>query len=388
MNREECLKSLTVLYVEDDDITRTMVAQILTRWVGKLLLAADGQEGLYLFTRYRPDVVVTDIQMPVMDGLQMSRAIKEMDRDTPVIVTTAFNDQTYFLQAIEIGIDRYLAKPINAEHLMEAIARSGQIMLERRELQQFHEKAEEELKITLHLMRRMMLAKGLKDPGLRYQVQPATRFSGDLVGAARAPDGSLFTLLADATGHGLPAAINLLPLVRVFYKMVEKGFALSSIVAEMNSVLKDQIPPDRFVATTLVHVDTLNRTVEAWNGGNPAVLFVDDDGEIRHAFSSAHPPLGILDDDAFDARTAIFHWQEPGQLLLYSDGLLEAENAAGEMFGQQRLAQTLGARKAPTLFEGVLESIKTHLGDKPAHDDISLIAIDCRDIIASPPRSS
>jgi serine phosphatase RsbU (regulator of sigma subunit) len=388
MNREECLKSLTVLYVEDDDITRTMVAQILTRWVGKLLLAADGQEGLYLFTRYRPDVVVTDIQMPVMDGLQMSRAIKEMDRDTPVIVTTAFNDQTYFLQAIEIGIDRYLAKPINAEHLMEAIARSGQIMLERRELQQFHEKAEEELKITLHLMRRMMLAKGLKDPGLRYQVQPATRFSGDLVGAARAPDGSLFTLLADATGHGLPAAINLLPLVRVFYKMVEKGFALSSIVAEMNSVLKDQIPPDRFVATSLVRVDTLNHTVEAWNGGNPAMLFVSGAGETLHAFPSGHPPLGILESDAFDARTAVYHWQTPGHLLLYSDGLLEAENAAGEMFGQKRLTQALGARKAPTLFESVLESVKAHLGDKPAHDDISLIAIECRDTIASPPRSS
>ena len=114
------------------------------------------------------------------------------------------------------------------------------------------------------------------------------------------------------------------------------------------------------------------------------MLFVSDTGEILHTVSSSHPPLGILTSDTFDARTAVYHWQTPGQLLLYSDGLLEAENATGEMFGQERLAQALSAQEKSTLFESVLESVKTHLGDKPAHDDVSLIAIDCRDNVAKP----
>jgi serine phosphatase RsbU (regulator of sigma subunit) len=354
------------------------VAQLLARWVGKLYLAEDGQEGLYLFTRHRPDMVVTDIQMPVLDGLKMARSIKELDRDTPVIVTTAFNDQAYFLEAIEVGIDRYLAKPIGVDSLLEAVSRAGQILLERRELQQFHERAEEELKITLYLMKRMMRAKGLKDPALRFQVTPAERFSGDLVAAARSHDDSLFAMLADATGHGLPAAVNLLPLVRVFYKMVEKGFALPTIVTEMNSVLKDHIPPERFVAATLVRVDSVNGTVEAWNGGNPEAIFVEEDGTIAERFPSLHPPLGILDPKAFDPRTVVSCWTRPGQLLLCSDGLLEAENDAEQPFGQEGLLQALGAGgRSP--FDAVLESVTRHLGERPAHDDVSLIAVDCRE---------
>lgn len=373
------LKSLSVLYVEDDEMTRSLVAQLLARWVGQLHLAADGQEGLYLFARHRPDMVVTDIQMPVMDGLKMARSIKEMNRDTPVIVTTAFNDQAYFLEAIEVGIDRYLAKPIVADSLLEAISRSGQILLERRELQQFHERAEEDLKITLYLMKRMMRAKGLQDPALRYQVTPAERFSGDLVGAARAHDDSLFVMLADATGHGLPATVNLLPLVRVFYKMVEKGFTLSSIVVEMNSVLKDQIPPERFVAATLVRIDSLNRSVEVWNGGNPEALFVDEHGAVVKSFPSIHPPLGIVEPRAFDSRTVLFRWTRPGQLLLCSDGLLEAENEEGLPFGREGLEQSLQGDAKHPLFDRVLESITQYLGEKSAHDDVSLIAVDCRD---------
>lgn len=374
------LKSLSILYVEDDEMTRQLVSQLLSRWVGQLYQAADGQEGLYLFTRHRPDMVVTDIQMPVLDGLKMARSIKELDRDTPVIVTTAFNDQAYFMEAIEVGIDRYLAKPINADNLLESISRAGKTLLERRELQQFHEHAEDDLKITLYLMKRMMRAKGLKDPALRYQVSPAERFSGDLVGAARAHDDSLFVMLADATGHGLPATVNLLPLVRVFYKMVEKGFTLSSIVVEMNSVLKDQIPPERFVAATLVRIDPINCSVEAWNGGNPEALFVDEHGAVTGRFPSVHPPLGIVDPKAFDSRTTLFRWDRPGRLVLYSDGLLEAENEAGQAFGRDKLEQVLKSATERPLFDRILESVSRHLGERPAHDDVTLIAIDCRDL--------
>ncbi len=383
---ENPLKTLSVLYVEDDEMTRSLVAQLLARWVGQLYLAEDGQQGLYLFTRHRPDMVVTDIQMPVLDGLKMARSIKELDRDTPVIVTTAFNDQAYFLEAIEVGIDRYLAKPIGADSLLEAISHAGKILLERRELQQFHERAEEDLKITLYLMKRMMRAKGLKDPALRFRVMPAERFSGDLVAAARSHDDSLFVMLADATGHGLPAALSLLPLVRVFYKMVEKGFALPTIVAEMNGVLKDYTPPERFVATLLARVDAPNRTLEVWNGGNPEALFVEEDGTVAEHFPSLHPPLGILNAETFDPRTTTACWTRPGQLLLCSDGLLEAENNAGEAFGQEGMLQALAAG-GPSPFDSVLESVERHLDERPAHDDVSLIAVDCRQPPADESRS-
>jgi diguanylate cyclase (GGDEF)-like protein/PAS domain S-box-containing protein len=128
------LKELTLLYVEDDDDIREELARYLRRRAGNLWTAANGQEGLDLFRQHRPDVVVTDIMMPVMDGLRMAAEIKALDYDTPVVVTTAFNDYDLLLKAIDAGIDKYVLKPIEVESLLEAIYKAAQIVFQRREI--------------------------------------------------------------------------------------------------------------------------------------------------------------------------------------------------------------------------------------------------------------
>ncbi|MBZ0092451.1 MAG: diguanylate cyclase [Sulfuricellaceae bacterium] len=128
------LKTLSVLYVEDNEDIREQLAQFLRRRVGTLHVAANGQEGLDVFRREQPDIVITDILMPVMDGLKMSEIIKNEEPATPIIVTTAFNEQDYFIKAIDIGIDKYVIKPINTESLLEAVYKSALILLQRREI--------------------------------------------------------------------------------------------------------------------------------------------------------------------------------------------------------------------------------------------------------------
>ncbi|MGD9787236.1 MAG: putative bifunctional diguanylate cyclase/phosphodiesterase [Sulfuricellaceae bacterium] len=128
------LKELTLLYVEDDDDIREELARYLRRRSGNLWTAVNGQEGLELFRQHRPDVVVTDIMMPVMDGLRMAVEIKAIDYDTPVVVTTAFNDYDLLLKAIDAGIDKYVLKPIDVESLLEAIYKAAQIVFQRREI--------------------------------------------------------------------------------------------------------------------------------------------------------------------------------------------------------------------------------------------------------------
>lgn len=129
------LKSVSVLYVEDNPDIRNQLSQFLRRRVGTLCLAENGQEGLELFRAKQPDIVITDILMPVMDGLKMAEAIKAIDEETPIIVTTAFNEQDYFLKAIDIGVDKYVMKPVDTGQLLRVVLKSAHTLQQRRELE-------------------------------------------------------------------------------------------------------------------------------------------------------------------------------------------------------------------------------------------------------------
>jgi YesN/AraC family two-component response regulator len=130
----EALKQLTVLYVEDEESIRNEVAHFLTRRVGRIVVAANGREGLDLYQAQRPDLVLSDIQMPAMDGLEMAAEIKRLQRATPVILTTAFNDTNYLQSAIALGVDGYVLKPIDLEQLLQAVLRSVDILMQAREI--------------------------------------------------------------------------------------------------------------------------------------------------------------------------------------------------------------------------------------------------------------
>lgn len=121
----DLMKSISVLYVEDDEDIRRNLSEFLRRRVGKLYTAANGQEGLDLWRQYQPEVVVTDIMMPVMGGLRMAELIQQENPSVPMIVTTAFNETEFFLKAIDLGIDKYVIKPINTDLLLQAIQKSA-----------------------------------------------------------------------------------------------------------------------------------------------------------------------------------------------------------------------------------------------------------------------
>lgn len=117
MNPNELLKQKSLLYVEDEDIARMSIGTFLRRQVGTLLLAANGSEGLDLYHEHRPSVVVTDLEMPVMNGMEMIRKIREQDDTIPIIITTAYDDEAHYCPEA----DRTILKPINFMELLQAV---------------------------------------------------------------------------------------------------------------------------------------------------------------------------------------------------------------------------------------------------------------------------
>ncbi len=125
---------ITVLYVEDEPDIRKPVCTALEMYFERVLVAANGREGIEIFSREAPDVVVSDIRMPVMDGLEMIKRIRSLSPGTPVIFTTAFTETTYLLKAIELGVSAYIRKPLDCRQLIEAIMLAAIPVLQRAEL--------------------------------------------------------------------------------------------------------------------------------------------------------------------------------------------------------------------------------------------------------------
>ncbi len=124
--------SISILYVEDQDDVRLFLSKILSRHYTNIYLAENGRQGLEKYIEHKPDIIISDIKMPVMDGLSMSSRIKEIDPNAKIILTTAHSDMEYFIQSIEIGINQYILKPIDREKLYNAInICKEQVMLER-----------------------------------------------------------------------------------------------------------------------------------------------------------------------------------------------------------------------------------------------------------------
>ena len=115
------LKNLTVLLVEDDSDSKKIMHDVLSDNFEKVFTAQNGDEGLKKFKKYNPNMVITDVFMPISDGLDMTRYIKEISKDTPVIVLSAHSEKETLLKAIDVGVDKYLIKPIMADDILKTI---------------------------------------------------------------------------------------------------------------------------------------------------------------------------------------------------------------------------------------------------------------------------
>ena len=111
----------TLLYIEDNKKTQLFTSLFLKPYFVEIYNASDGAEALAIYNKYTPDIIITDIKMPKMSGLEFCRKIRDKDIDTPVIITTSYMSVEYLLEAVSLNLVKYLGKPIKESELMEAL---------------------------------------------------------------------------------------------------------------------------------------------------------------------------------------------------------------------------------------------------------------------------
>ncbi|MEA2049230.1 MAG: response regulator transcription factor [Campylobacterota bacterium] len=120
----KALSKLTILYIEDDDIIRQYISEFLQRYTKKLFLAANAEDGLVLYEKEKPDLMIVDINLPKMSGMELISLIREKDEYTRILISTAYTNKEFTLEAIELNITRYLVKPITGDDLMLALQKA------------------------------------------------------------------------------------------------------------------------------------------------------------------------------------------------------------------------------------------------------------------------
>ncbi|QKF77643.1 response regulator transcription factor [Arcobacter defluvii] len=118
---QDILKTLKILIVEDEKRLAQLLKEAINDSFYKVVIAKDGTEGLKKYKSFKPDIIITDIMMPKLDGLDMTIKIKEIDSNIPIIVLSAHSDKEKLLKAIDVGINKYFIKPFDPDEVIEHI---------------------------------------------------------------------------------------------------------------------------------------------------------------------------------------------------------------------------------------------------------------------------
>ncbi|KAI1694729.1 response regulator receiver domain-containing protein [Ditylenchus destructor] len=351
------LEPLTILIAEDSAADLLLLSTIVRRQGHQVLTATNGAEAVDVFTRERPQLVLMDALMPVMDGFEAARRIKQLAGEelVPLIFLTSLRESEALAQCLDAGGDDFLPKPYNQLILaakinaMDRLRRLQATVLQQRDLIAKHHD---------YLLHEQRVAKAVFDkvahsgcinaaPNIRYLQSPYALFNGDLLLAAYTPSGDMHVLLGDFTGHGLPAAVGAMPLAEVFYGMTAKGYGLAQTLREMNAKLKRILPVDMFCCATLLCLSTQRRVVEVWNGGMPEGYRHEIATGRRTPLESRHLPLGYCRRKPLMIVLKSGPWPWVTGCSCCLMGCLDTADANDQLFGAERLQQVFAANREP-----------------------------------------
>lgn len=368
---------MKILLALTDATDLDMVRTVLLAEGHELYTADDGHAVLAALPE-KPDMLIMDANLAGISGYECCRQIKhdEKNRHKPVILLMPTEDATAWARFSECGADDFIEHPLHP-HVVKAKSR---LLLRISELYHrldaSHRHAEQEIRLAKHMFDSITRRQPKEVDFLHFWGLSAGHFCGDLFIYERTPEHHLHVFLGDFTGHGLAAAMGALPVSDIFFAMTRDGEPLEQIIAAINHRLYDIMPTGKFCAAVFMRLESDYSRLEFWNGGLPPVLLVDRQHKIVGNFESAHLPLGIVDPAEFIAETGAVALSGIHSVVLCSDGLIEAQNALGESYGEARLAQALTRNsKESCLFNRVKSSTLHFLEGLEPHDDVSLAVI-------------
>ncbi|MBB5021780.1 response regulator [Desulfurispira natronophila] len=390
------LSDVSLLYVEDDELTRELYVRLLKRMTKKLYIAVNGQEGLDLFFKFEPDIVLSDIQMPIMNGLDMAKEIRQHNRDVPILLITAFSDKDHILSAIDAGVDRFINKPVQLAKLKSHLEHYARIVHMEQQLQKRLDdeqlRKEEEFFALKDKSRRdeqqqrqafakeqLIIHNDAKHiEGISCQVfyRPQDILSGDIYGIFRINSHTNFFYIIDSMGKGLGASVTAILSAAFINQTVanisEDQYHLSHIINSYADYIRNYLLDDEVVSLTMACLNIDRGTMEYASFGMYPILVKDVQANELHEYRTNNLPLMIYSQDISIRSITL---PRSFQFLIYSDGLCENDNFSGTELRHNFMHTNNLDALLETFFNATAQDSENYYGS----DDTSIIHVSSQD---------
>ena len=372
------MRTPPLILIVDDNPTNVDILQArLAANNYEIITAADGEEGLAKAREAQPDLILLDIMMPKMDGLEVCRHLRA---DTalpfmPIILVTAKADSKDVVAGLEAGGDEYLTKPVDHAALVARV----KSMLRIKSLHDTVLEQSAQLKAQLETATKIQSLFWPKIPELKAgghiwaRSVPATYVGGDLYDVIPLPDDSLLAYVADVSDKGVSAALIMAALSTNIRSEALLQSEVDKLLETVNNTLHSLTSEEGFFATiVLARYWPASGKMQLALGGHLQPLWIVQGG-IGNLPLLKGISMGVTPDAHYEKEEILL---SPGEsILFFSDGVIEAENEDNELFGNQRLGDYIKNADGPPWGQGLIDSINQWRGNAKANDDLTLLEI-------------
>jgi len=385
LERDEPLGS--ILIVDDEPHLRRALSIALTRGRYRVEQAGSAEEAIRLLEKQRFQVILSDLNMPGMSGIDFLREVHRRYRSTPLVIMTGYASVETAVEAARMGVHDYLIKPFDNDEMLRTI--EGAMEKGRREAR--YERLERELvPKDQRLARELEHARAIQAsflprekpvlPGYEVDAlyRPAYEVSGDFYDFYRLDDRRLGMVVGDVAGKGVGAALLMARLTGDFREIAAREHEPTRVLQAFNERLMGSNAQDAFATLIYVQVEIPIGNLALAGAGHPRPFLMSGGGALTALECGDNGPLGTRLRGGYTQNQ---YRMRPGDmLLLLTDGVIEARNARGEMYGPRRLESFLRgfARRGESLVKAVTGDVLAFAAGTPLPDDITLVSLEAR----------
>jgi sigma-B regulation protein RsbU (phosphoserine phosphatase) len=376
----------SILVVDDEAdlelLVRHNFRQRITSGELAFLFAANGKEALGLLQAHPEiELVVTDINMPVMDGLTLLAHISELDRLLKVVIVSAYDDLDNIRTAMNRGAYDFLTKPIDFADVEKTIDKTLRDLVNLREGIAARARLAEldyELSVATRIQRSILpeMIRGDGTFEIAATMLPAREVSGDFYDFFLIDAHHMGLAIGDVSGKGIPAALFMAVSRTLLRATALHGGKPHECLEHVNRVLLRQRESEVFLTLLYGILNLGTGDFEFSAGAQPPPYLCSRQGSSRFLHEPRGMMLGVMDEATYESRTVRL---EPGDgLLLYTDGVTEAESSSDEFFTGSRLSGLVEANKLQTLdsmVSNIVEGLKGFTLGREQSDDITMLAV-------------
>lgn len=385
------MNPIKILSVDDEADLELLLTQYFRRKIRKgeyeFFFAHNGLEALTVLLKEKNiDIILSDINMPEMDGLTLLTKINEMQNPAlKCIMVSAYGDMGNIRSAMNNGAFDFATKPIDLDDLSITIEKAVEQIDYIKKAQTEHTQLES-LKTDLAVAKEIQQAilprifppfpENEEEIDLAALMVPAKDVGGDFYDFFRIDENRIGIVMADVSGKGIPAAIFMAVSRTLIRTVGLQDYTPAKCLTKSNELLCAESVDCMFVTVFygIYHIDT--GMLEYCNGGHNSPYILHANGDIEMLPLSNNPMVGAVEDITFQGDQTKLEIGDT--LMMYTDGVNEATNAALEEYGDDRMEQVLrrlNGKSCKEIIDGQLESVREFAMEAEQSDDITIMAL-------------